>query len=110
MKLPNSEAAAIAPEKLRDYLLSETHPIGRYKAAFFRHCGYGSDEWEILANDIRELLSEDATELESNEYGRKYTITGAVVSPDGRELVITTVWIILTGEDFPRFVTAYPED
>ncbi|HET7673949.1 MAG TPA: hypothetical protein VFL54_00355 [Gammaproteobacteria bacterium] len=40
MKLPNAGAAVILPEKVRDYLLSPTHPIGRYKAAFFRSQGY----------------------------------------------------------------------
>ena len=28
--------------------------------------------------------------------------------PSGRIAQIVVVWIILSGEDFPRFVTAYP--
>jgi hypothetical protein len=33
--LPDAERALIATEKLRDYLLSPTHAVGRFKAAFF---------------------------------------------------------------------------
>ena len=36
MILPNIDKAVIEPEKLRDYLLSKSHPIGRFKAEFFR--------------------------------------------------------------------------
>lgn len=35
MALPNAELACIEPEKIRDYLLSPTHPIGRFKAMVF---------------------------------------------------------------------------
>jgi hypothetical protein len=34
MKLPNAERAEAPPEKLRDYLLSPSHPVGRFKARF----------------------------------------------------------------------------
>ncbi|MGH7599609.1 MAG: DUF6883 domain-containing protein [bacterium] len=40
MKLPNREKAYIPPSKLRDYLLSETHVVGRGKAKFFRMFGF----------------------------------------------------------------------
>jgi hypothetical protein len=39
MKLPTRENAFVPPSKLKDYLLSETHVVGRSKAKFFR----GSD-------------------------------------------------------------------
>jgi len=32
--LPNADEAVIEPAKLRDYLLSTTHPLGRFKARF----------------------------------------------------------------------------
>jgi hypothetical protein len=35
MVLPGSEHAVIDAAKLRDYLLSYEHPVGRFKAAFF---------------------------------------------------------------------------
>jgi hypothetical protein len=108
--LPNAQAAIITPRKLRDYLLSPTHPIGRYKAAFFRSRGYSQDDWETLASDIRSLLSANATVLEATRFGTKYAISGNITDPNGQTFGIVTIWIILKGEDAPRFVSAYPED
>ena len=47
--MPNCSKAVLAPEKLRDYLLSPLHPIGRYKALFFRTLGYDQTSWQQLA-------------------------------------------------------------
>ena len=93
----NPAAIEIPPEKLRDYLLSPTHPIGRYKAVFFRSLGYDQANWQILEADLRGLLSRPAEPLEATEYGQKYTITAAMTGPNGRDAEIVTVWIILTG-------------
>jgi hypothetical protein len=108
--LPNSSKAVIAPEKLRDYLLSPIHPIGRYKALFFRTLGYDQTSWQQLETDLRSLASLPAEPLESTEYGSKYAIIGLLSGPNGRMAEIVSVWIILAGEDAPRFVTAYPKD
>jgi Domain of unknown function (DUF6883) len=110
VELPNAEAAIISPEKLCEYLLSPSHPIGRYKAALFRLYGYDQDHWEALENDVRSILTNSADVLESTEYGTKYVVRGSITGPSGRTLAIVTVWIILINEDAPRFVTAYPED
>ncbi len=102
--------AVIAPEKLRDYLLSPLHPIGRYKALFFRTLGYDQTSWQQLETDLRSLASLPAEPLESTEYGTKYAIIGPLPGLNGRVAEIVTVWIILAGEAVPRFVTAYPKD
>ena len=60
MKLRNLEIAVIPPEKLRDYLLSVSHPIGRFKSVFFRSLGYEVNDYEVLEKDIRSLLVGDA--------------------------------------------------
>jgi hypothetical protein len=44
------------------------------------------------------------------QYGQKYAIRATLVGPSGSSADVTSVWIVRTGEDFPRFVTAYPED
>jgi hypothetical protein len=108
--LPNSSKAVIAPEKLRDYLLSPTHPIGRYKALFFRTLGYDETSWQELESQLRSLLARPAEPLESTEYGTKYAIIAPLTGRNGRMAEIVTVWIILAGEETPRFVTAYPKD
>ena len=110
VKLPNAEFAKVPPEKLRDYLISPTHSIGRYKAAFFRSLGYDQDGYEALAADLRTLLEDDAETMNITEYGIKYSISGSITGPNGRSANVVSVWIILTGEDVPRFVTAYPEE
>jgi hypothetical protein len=100
----------IAPEKLRDYLLPPIHPIGRYKALFFRTLGYDQTSCQQLETDLRSLASLPAESLESTEHGTKYAIIGRLAGLNGRVAEIVTVWIILAGEDAPRFVTAYPKD
>ncbi len=110
MNLPNANAAIVPPEKVRDYLLSPRHPVGRYKAAFFISHGYETSEWETLAADICGLLPAQASLVDTTEFGKKYTISGEVIGPNGRKFGLTTVWIILSGENAPRLVTAYPEN
>jgi hypothetical protein len=108
--LINRNAAVIPAEKLRDYLLSPTHPIGRYKPTFFRTLGYDQSNWQVLGGDLRSLLSLDAEQLDVTKYGRKYAVTASITGPNGRLAEIVSVWIILAGEEMPRFVTAYPKD
>ncbi len=108
-KLPNAERAIIDAEKLRDYVLSSAHPVGRFKAAFFGEMGYSSENWEIFERHLRELiLSQDVTKVEKSRYGQKFVIEGILASPAGETVQIVTVWVILRGENIPRFVTAYP--
>jgi hypothetical protein len=38
--LPHREKAYVETRKLRDYLLSETHLVGKWKARFFRGMGF----------------------------------------------------------------------
>src|SRR5450756_93699 len=51
--IPNADRATIDPAKLHDYLLSATHPIGRFKARFFTALGFTPDRWEELAEALR---------------------------------------------------------
>jgi len=108
VKLPNASDAIIPREKLRDYVLSESHPVGRFKAAYFASLGYSRDQWQALERDIRNLLHEDARESVATVHGRKYEVRGEIVGPNGRAGKVMTVWIILESEELPRFITAYP--
>lgn len=108
MKLPNADNVIVPVEKLRDYLLSSYHPVGRFKARFFTALGYRSDEWTILEQDVRSLLDNDATETDMTNYGQKYEVRGVIAGPSGKTAHIVTVWIVRHGEKVPRFITAYP--
>ena len=46
--------------------------------------------------------------VETSSYGQWYIIEGIIRSPDMRNPLIRTVWFVESGEDTPRFVTAYP--
>jgi len=83
MRLPNADRAVVDPAKVRDYLLSHEHEVG------------GSV-----------LPGAEFTGL--TRHGRKFRLPASLLGPAGRELVVTTVWIVRWEEDFPRFVTAYP--
>jgi uncharacterized protein DUF6883 len=109
MKLPAAERAVIAPTKIRNYLLSTSHPVGRFKAPFFARLGYSSANWRRLEEDLLTLaVSADAELGKHSPYGQKYEIHGTLSGPSGRSAVVLTVWIILFGDDAPQFVTAYP--
>ena len=109
MKLPGVERAVIAPAKIRDYLLSTSHPVGRFKAPFFASLGYTRANWRRLEEDLRDLaVSGDAELGKGSAYGQKYEIRGILTGPSGRSAGVLTVWIILFGGDAPQFVTAFP--
>ncbi len=109
MLLPNADRAVVEPAKVRDYLLSPEHPVGRFKAAFFRALGYTADQWEVLRADLALVAqSADATPTELGPFGQKFEVRATLTSPLGRTAKITAVWIVRTGEDVPRFVTAFP--
>ena len=108
MLLPNAGVAEIDPQKLHGYLLSHTHPIGRFKARVFASAGYRSDNWQQLQRDLQVIAqSADAVLARSEAYGQFFEVRAMLHGPDGT-LPVLTVWILRTGESFPRFVTAYP--
>ncbi len=109
MRLPEADAATIDSAKVRDYLLSESHPVGRFKASFLSSLGYEPAHWELLRDDLRALAREEtATPGLRTSYGQKYEVRGTLSGPNGRSAAVVTVWIILHGESSPRFVTAFP--
>jgi hypothetical protein len=110
MKLLNADKAIIPPEKLRDYLLSPSHPVGKFKAAYFRTLGYTCGDWEQLEADIRIILGHDVQLREHTRYGQKFEVRGFITTPSLRTAFIVTAWIILNNENIPRFITAYPRD
>ena len=107
--LPSADQAVVDPEKVRDYLLSSEHPIGRFKAAFFRALGYERDNWQILHAALIEIARSGSVEsAEDTPFGGKYELSGTLNGPAGRSAEITSIWIIRADESNPRFVTAYP--
>ena len=109
MKLPNGERAIVDEGKVREYLLSTSHPVGRFKAKFFHGIGFGPENWREFVAALRDLAATgDAELIEDREYGRKYLIVGAVSGSMGRTATVISVWILFPGADAPQLVTVYP--
>lgn len=107
--LPNVENAYVPLEKLTDYLLSETHAIGKSKASFFRAHGYNDDNLHLLEQDLLSMPRYNEIDEElTSPYGTKYVVRGVLETPRGTAVVVNTVWIVEPPDDRPRFVTAYP--
>ncbi|MEA2085294.1 MAG: hypothetical protein U9O82_13860 [Thermodesulfobacteriota bacterium] len=109
MMLPNCEQAHIPELKLTNYLLSETHAVGKAKAKFFRSLGYTEANAHQLANALLMIAkSEEVSQKITTIYGTKYIVEGEVVTPSGNTSRIRTVWVVEPHDQRPRFVTAYP--
>lgn len=90
--LRNADQAIIEPGKLRGYLLSRTHPVGRFKAIFFRSLGYSVSRWQLLEADLRKhLLANDPEAEWVTPYGRKLVVRGRPEGPGGRSAELVTV-------------------
>ena len=106
--MPNAQGAIIDEAKLRGYLLSDVHPVGRFKARFFAALGFTEANWGEFSAALRaQHLTEPATPGTAAAFGQAYTIRAILKGPTGAALV-TSVWFLPTGDDASRFVTAYP--
>ena len=108
--LPNASSATVDPSKVRDYLLSPSHPIGRFKAVVFLALGYTQHEWERLSDDLLAFAQTGvAVAVEPSAYGQKYEVSGRLIGPNGRTASFKTIWLVESETSAPRFLTAYPE-
>lgn len=103
MALPNHDQAHVDPRKLTEYLLNRNHPGAKGKSAFFR--GRYGDDWEQLRDDLREHATGTVVSAEETRHGTMYVVEGPLAGA-----LVRSVWMICTGESFPRLVTAYPID
>ena len=107
--LPSVERAHIDPAKVRDYLLSHSHPVGRFKAVVFQALGYKAEEWERLRDDLLALArTTEAIPGQASTFGQKYEVSGTLRGPNGREARFTCVWLAPVDDEAPRFITAFP--
>lgn len=107
--LPNANKAIVDREKITQYLLSESHPDGRAKAAFFIKFGFTVEQWNVLAESLRKHgMSYPVSKIVKSEYGVRYCVDGPIETPDASHPHIRTVWIVEEGSTGPRLITAYP--
>ena len=111
MQPPNRDGAFIPSEKLIGYLISESHPVGKHKARFFRALGYDEGNVDRLATDLLSVArGGEVRDAIDSPHGRKYVIDGRITVPTGSSVAVRTIWIVDAGESRPRFVTAYPSE
>jgi len=109
MKVPHTKEAVVPQEKIEDYLLNPSHPIGGSKAEFFRRFGFSREEWSVLADALRlHVRANPITNSVSDVDGTTYLVEGPLESPSGRRPRFRTIWLVETGKLAPRFITAYP--
>lgn len=108
-QLPNKEKACVPRHKVVNYLLSETHSVGKSKARFFRLLGFDENTASELEQGLVEIAQTgEVKESVRSPYGIKYVIDGYLKTPRGVSVRIRTIWIIEFPHQAPRFVTAYP--
>ena len=109
MTIPNAANCIVEAEKVRAYLLNLSHPAGKSKAAFFMMMGFRQQDWEVLATALGQMVRNSPVTIRmTSRHGQKYIVDGALVAPTGQLPFIRTVWVVDTGTDRPRLVTAYP--
>lgn len=109
MKLPNCKKVTIPREKLTDYLLSVTHPVGKLKAKLFREWGFDETNIEKLEEALRKIArTRKAIETKNSIFGTTYVVDGKIMIPRGGSRSIRTIWVTEVSQRNPRFITAYP--
>ena len=108
VRLPYADAAIVPPEKITLYLLNETHPDGRGKAAFFLHLGFKVDAHEMLQAALLRLVHSTEMTESAFAFGLKYVGIGLLICPDGRQVRVTSVWVLRGGRPPPYLVAAQP--
>ena len=109
MKLPLADEAEVPRAKIVLYLLNPEHRAGKGKARFFASHGFDVDDWETLAEALRQhACNHEITKEETVPLGLRFVVEGDMTMPDGAVAGVRAVWFIERGERTPRFVTAYP--
>lgn len=108
MKLPNCNKVVVELRKLREYCLSDSHPVGKHKAKIFQAAlNLDSNDAEELRIAVLKVAIEcDAIPGEDDRYGKRYTID-FIFSKFEKKATIRSCWIFLNNENFPRLTTCY---
>lgn len=109
MKMPNNTKVAVDQSKITDYLLSDTHEIGKHKAVFFKSFGFENNSPTIFEEALKtHAIEREIVTNDDSPYGKKYKLECDIETPDQRNPCIVSVWIVDNITDEPRLITAYP--
>jgi hypothetical protein len=108
LKLPNADRVRIDDRKVRGYLLSKAHPVGRFKARVFSAVGFDEGTLEAFVAELRRIASSgEVSEVEDFAFGKKYTVPGELKGPSG-SVAVLTVWVVESAQVDPRLITVRP--
>ncbi|MCL5977352.1 MAG: hypothetical protein M1147_04375 [Nitrospirae bacterium] len=111
MKLPNSKNAYISSSKLLDIMTALRSgngcPWDKEQTAESLKPFLVEETYEVL-EALDEGDPKKIKEVITSPHGVKYLIEGSIQTPTGTYIKLRTIWIIDSGQDYPRFVTAYP--
>jgi hypothetical protein len=108
--LPHADHALVDEAKICDYLLSDMHPVGRFKARVFRSLGYSIESWRRLHDDLLQHGQTGTIQrIEMGAYGMQVVISATLKGPNGAPKPFITVWLIPDHSRQARLVTAFPE-
>lgn len=97
----------LAESKLSDYLLI---PLPKDdKSNYLRLAGYELDNWTVLKDDLMKLVqTADALFERTTIFGDTFSITGNLTGPNGRLLLVKTIWMKEYKTGLTKFITLYP--
>jgi hypothetical protein len=106
--LPNAEKAIIRLEKLRDYSLDLSHPVGKHKARVFESATgmTQSDAPRLMEMILRAVLLNDVVSSEKTVHGERYAVDFQILGKND-PVTIRTAWIIDVNETIPRLTSCY---
>jgi hypothetical protein len=108
VRVPRADQVRVDEQKVRAYLLSSTHPVGRFKARVFAALGFDETTADAFVAEVRRIAAVgEVSDVEDTEFGRKYTVPGDLKGPAG-SVQVFTVWIQETGHADVRLVTVRP--
>lgn len=107
--LPNAEKAILTEEKFTGYFLDPNHKVGGNKALVFEKVlGYNKENWSELRSQIQQgLLKYRSTEGLTDQYGKRFEVRMIIKGPTGRYAKVKTGWIVDSGGNCPRIISAY---
>ena len=97
----------IVESKLTKYLLITL--LKDDKSNYLGLAGYTISNWPILEKDLLALTELDNAVYEGTTvFGHSYSITGRLIGPNGRSLLVKTIWMREKKTGFTKFITLYP--
>jgi hypothetical protein len=106
MNLLNAENALLDIGKLRGYCLNSAHSKGKDKARVFMSAlgVRQADALWLRAEILRTLPFAAAVQQIEDVWGIRYAVD-MEITHNAKTAIVRTIWIILRGDDRPRFVT-----